>query len=1470
MIPENVPETAGRDPGETCAADIDRNVHLRLTGLAGSEGSLRRAVRASSCGLCGDRKYVFPQQKTLGKQGQKRGCPGAEQPVFTVTPKKFIVWIDRYPKVTLCDVAQKCDATSHNSGIVLSGVLKTKVVRCFKQDMRAGFQRRPGCLGHIKHGSEESAPAKNSGLCPRVQTERSICQPQSLTENPKHLKEHTDAETPSGHTTCHFLKDWASEASATCSSSFPLGTCTDKGECRTAMWDKDVEEVCGPGYDFMGDKRVKLGDGTENSSLPFTSDLENISSNDPAKTRDKEKTCSGMSADSQSCLELAVGSCRAFSSAVKDNCVHKNPGKTDAALISSELFCQRTDLDTDDHESLTCQRVRVYFRKTHFSCARTYVSWPFSNSGHTLAAHAGTTACPAEPIDPSARGNRHSSINQNRSGSTYNQASVALPNAATDSSPNRVSPRNDERGENGREEDGEKVGGHDDASLNSSTGGNMEFVPLFREKSLTSPLSDIVTVSNPGSQRDPGTETVSVPSASPANGPQTDSSMSTPSPAALGLKEQESDGAFFTSRNSPKPEPYYNASPCNHDVVGKERSLHVVPAEQGVYTKSNMVLLPPLLSPLNSPQWHSRTNFLPQRPCSLDEEQEEEEMRRDTNRQTMLNGHHMPQIVNGDRESCKNDLEHCVEFKGKSPDFKTLTDDTLREFQSSLSSDEDVDDGNEEESQDETDGEDDEVQGSKSVLSDPKIKENMTSGVLRQTCSSPSGDDDDNDDDDDDDGGVFNGERQPLSIKEERSSSFEIAGSERHKTKAEAAGDTQSCIFDEFTAYEQDILLVDVIQDDPELFDNLPQKSVLKLGPTRISESPKTRPTGVVKTPVTHRASVYSEQRLTPVNIDSLCDSSEITEESVSRPWRPQCSSRKPFKMQSNTLPVTDKQTKTVGQSDANNNHVNGDPERNQTIQTVNSTPNHVPLPMSYCRQYFTESLSCGFKMCRFQHVPVEGDEKFCVDTVTRFSKNPVCLQKAGAVFTGYYQSNPPGAYFSMPVLLSLLWALLKAGMVPDVFSVLSVSLTHKIVPDHEFLLALFNYVREKGLMVCVPELIQLTFKMASAGLVLNLDCFDYVKNTPEFKQTVYSNSPVSVSDNHKLSVFPTAPFPEYLNLAQSLVEIELCTKQENWRRMGEVFKSICQPCQHPNQVERISGSIAVALLCESKDKLSLPFAAFSETDNNWFLTSSPWPCELADLESRSRVLMRLAEKTSHRDTLEVLNMIDISRYIPLFNSHLQVCVDRQILPVASDTVDFMLFKNLAVDHTMLQLLLHKLGKQNLWLRAREVFRHSLSVGYYAGVSAPPGFMALIVPCRLGEIELALAFEMFITVNATVIVHLTEATTSCLSITLKRTQSCESEYLSAGSRLLSAACIPQPKLIVHYTAVNSSREQVFTLDISSARHWLRRNHLWANEGHYEIIALMNNLRSLGPRLSLRIPTVRWLRLTPPERTPMVD
>ncbi|XP_074469730.1 uncharacterized protein topaz1 isoform X3 [Sebastes fasciatus] len=1556
------------------------------------------------------------QQKRLREQGRKSSSPGPEQPTVEVrikkenavteTSKKIIIWINQLPQVTLCDIAQRCDALRHDCGYVLPDVLKSKVVHCFKQEMRAGFQYRPGCFDHGQRESEESALAENREICPRVKSEPS----QSLTERQRHLKERTDVQTFSSHATCRFLNSWTSEGSATCSASVLLGERTKTGECRTGMLDRDVEEDPGPvsSVEIHRDKRIKLGDGVKDGILPSTPDFESIGCKDPAKTDscDKEKRTSD---DSQSCLEHAVAGSSSFDLDVKENCVHKeidNPTKTDAAQMSSDLNCERNEVDTDELESFTCQRVRAYFRKIKFSCARTYMSWPFSNSAWKLTTHAGTTGCPAEPIDPSARDNPP--LDHNQPGSTNDM----LPDTHTSGTTHQVSHQNKAK----REEKEESVL----VDINGKTHGNvsMEFAPNFMEaeESLASLSLDTATLSNPSQHGgEPGTDTVSA-SSSPVNRPESDNSTSTPSPSALGrsdwetsnalspmaspftrgglsslsampsslppssflLKkvegaevadsasasltssspkcvvkavektlfcceetrmtpwtsssapphnsdsfdscvssllllpqgEQESDEGLFAGRTPPKLEPYYNTSPFNHVVV----KLRDILTEKCVELDLNEFMLPPMLSPVASPQGRSQISLPPQSP---DEEEKEEIY---TRKRKMSPGCHMPQIVNGDNENAKDYLEHGgVELKV----VKTTNED----------------DGTEKESQDETDYSDDVEQGNKTseVPSDPKIKATLTSGALTEPCSSPSSDEDD--------GGAFSDEGQPCST------------SERDETDAEAAGDAQRSILDEFTAYEKDILLVDVIQEDPELFENLPQGSLLKLGHTRVTEAPKIRPIREVKTlsPRTDGASLEFKQRLTSVNIGFPWDSpdADIEEESDSRSWRPHCSrssSSIPSKMQSNTWPAAEKQTKNMGQPDANNNHVNGVLERSQHIQTVNSLHKHIsPLRSirngslvtnpanvtdfrrqksnpQYCRQYFSESLSCGFKMCRFQHVPVEGDEKLCVETVTRFTKNPMCLQKAGAVFTGYYQNNPPGAYFSMPVLLCLLWALHKAGMVSDVFSVLSVSLAHKIVPGHEFLLALFNIVREKGLTGVVPELMQLTFKMARAGLVLSLDCLDCVKNTPEFQETVNPNSLVSVSGNHKLSA--SAPFPEYLNLAHCIVEIELCTKQEDWRRMGEVFRSICQSSQHPNQVERISGRIAIALLSESKDKRSLPFAAFAETvcqndgeeslirsflgrigvslmlryhkthqwgkgrrvvevlssskvnystlkglfgnedgssrchlvtvatelfllscslegalntlrENKWFLSSCSWPCEPADLESRTRVLMRLAEKTSHRDTLEVLcnlpglkepnDLVDVSRYGPLFNCHLQVCVERQIIPVASDTVDFMLSKKLSVDQALLQMLLHKLGKQNLWLRAREVFRHSLSTGYYPGVSAPPGFMELIVPCQLGEVELALTLEMFITVNATDIFHLSETTKSCLCITLKRTQSCESEYLSAGSRILSAACILQPKLIIHYTAVNSSQDQVFTLDVPSARCWLRHNHLWANE-----------------------------------------
>ncbi|KAI9522044.1 hypothetical protein NQZ68_040160 [Dissostichus eleginoides] len=376
----------------------------------------------------------------------------------------------------------------------------------------------------------------------------------------------------------------------------------------------------------------------------------------------------------------------------------------------------------------------------------------------------------------------------------------------------------------------------------------------------------------------------------------------------------------------------------------------------------------------------------------------------DSSKRQVLPECHMPEIVNCNNENSKDDLEHNRE------DLEGVSKTTPKEVESSPYNNEDVEDGNEEESQDETDNEDDVEQGnnkSDQVPSEAKRKASITSGALTEPCSSPSCDKDDD--------GSLSDEGQPCPIGEEGSSPSEVAGSDRDESVEE---DTQPSVLDDVTAYEQDILLVDMIQDDFELFENVPQESVLKLGPTRVTEAPKQRPVGVVKTltPRIYGASLEFKEESS--SVDTYDGSPDVTEQE-SRTWKPQCS-RNPSPTQSSTWPSTE----NTSLPDANNNLVNRVLERSQPIQTVKSLQNNFPPPMtarigsliknppnmkevrrhkskSYCRQYFSDSLFCRYKICHFQHLPKAGDEKLCIETVMRFAKKPMCLQKAGE-FSNY------------------------------------------------------------------------------------------------------------------------------------------------------------------------------------------------------------------------------------------------------------------------------------------------------------------------------------------------------------------------------------------------------------------------------------------------------------------------------------
>jgi len=878
-------------------ADGDRNAHPSSTGLLGSGGSLRKAVGASGCGLCGDCKYIYPQRKTLGKQGGGGCRAGREHPPVGVkgkkgiavseTPKKIIIWIDPYPMVTLCDVAKKLDSLSHARGYVLPELLKTTVVHCFNREMRTGVR----CFERRRRKSEESPPPCNGEFSsPAVQLEKTVRRPRSPAERRGRSRESADVLASSGR----FLKGWTSESSATCSASLSLGERTKKGvECRAGMWDKGVEEEEEEEEaTHRKHKRMKLGDRVKDVILPSAPGFESNGCKDPARSdsKGKGKPRRLTAADGPSCAERAGAGGDSLGGAAKKKRVSKkarreieNVAESDAATPpAAKVSRARGETDAEELESCTCQRVRAYSRKIKITCARTYMSWPFSNIGVSRRVHAGTAGSPERPPDPSTGEIGDSPSARTQPGSSSERSDDQMLPAAPSA---RQLPR---RIEERRDQDGEGVSGE----RNGKSPAHAKFASHF-EEAAASP-ADLHSDASPA---------LSVPSrcgisrvASSrrrVNGYGADSyAFSTPSPSALGLSDCETAansspvsspfgrdgpsglpatpsslppssfpprrvGGVESARSASSPLTSFAATsagdaadealfrceeaqrtswasssdsdscdfslllpqhdhrsapsdtrPFNH----AEGLLHSIPTERGVQKDSNEFLLPLMLSPVTSPQGPPGTRPLPHRPhCSgkgeeEEEEEDEKEMNKDAREHQVLPGRDV-QHIDGDHE-------HGSEEQG-------VCESSLWEPRSSSSSGSD---------------EDDVEQGnaiSDQVSPDPQTESPRTSGALAEPCSSPSSDEHD--------------------FGAEGTGPSDTACGDGDETRPEAAADPQRSFLDEFTAYNQDILLVDVVQDDPELYVNPPRGKLLELRRARVPEASEARHVGAVKTPSSPR-----------------------------------------------------------------------------------------------------------------------------------------------------------------------------------------------------------------------------------------------------------------------------------------------------------------------------------------------------------------------------------------------------------------------------------------------------------------------------------------------------------------------------------------------------------------------------------------------------------------------------------------
>lgn len=769
---------------------------------------MRQAVTPTSCNVFGDCNYLTTQKKTPLKKGQ----PNIEFKTSEGQSETSAKGIALYPRVTLCDISQKCDVCTHNCGYKLTYFLKTKRIHCFKRDMRTGSRLRPSCVWPSKQDRTETIPFTNR-LCPKSKAKKSTSQWKRLTYNQRQMTKNISSRC----STIDFLNNQTSEGSATCFNSFLLSS--NISEPRTNMLVRDVEKDIGP----------------QSDCIEAFSDFQGVDCKDILKSNSLEKVYSELSCDFRACQESS-GSSRTDNWAEKNSVAPDYPyGQMCNSEESdpTEVHHQKNEVEANDRESFTCQRVRVYCGKVNknVSCARTCMPWPFSNTQCTFAAHADTTVCQKGANHLSTGDNCDLSLNQEQicSSNHQNNHIVNLSNEPRDFSSNTIC-------QSFKKEVNETKAGDDSLVPTNRERCGID-TSVFWDKNNTPSCTEFEIVSVPG-----------LTQSTPIKGLQLDSSMSTSSPSELGLSDWETtklkspvssnllqnslsaiaspvspsldltetkladststlsgrlvtEKHLFCSDEMQLTCSSHTSSPVllhSSDSFHSCESLSLLPQEgnregtsqlepdnvthhsslslnrtEELFTASNMaeLLLSPILSPVRSPQ---RCVSRSKEKCSI-------------NQQT-LPGHDMTHMSedNQNRRTCLDILQRAS--KGNEEMDGILSNSTsVPSHNHSVH----VIDGIQEELENSEDEQQD-------VLS-----EIVPSHVLSKTPSS--------------------------SRSKERSSPPEM-----EKTDKEDAAATDATILDEFSAYERDILLVDVIQDDPELFERLPEKGLLKLGPTRV------------------------------------------------------------------------------------------------------------------------------------------------------------------------------------------------------------------------------------------------------------------------------------------------------------------------------------------------------------------------------------------------------------------------------------------------------------------------------------------------------------------------------------------------------------------------------------------------------------------------------------------------------------
>ncbi|XP_032036583.1 protein TOPAZ1 [Aythya fuligula] len=404
---------------------------------------------------------------------------------------------------------------------------------------------------------------------------------------------------------------------------------------------------------------------------------------------------------------------------------------------------------------------------------------------------------------------------------------------------------------------------------------------------------------------------------------------------------------------------------------------------------------------------------------------------------------------------------------------------------------------------------------------------------------------------------------------------------------------------DVLEAYKEDVLVIDVIQDDPDLFgaseeeelaltacDNWPAKA--SCGSIFIKEEKQNlKPECAVISE--NRGSVnanFSDCKYTDLMNCELLSRSPLDDPKIDV-------------LNESTVLKPRKNGKDLSLPLQNN----GDSEpwmtdRNaKASHSVQQILEMIDLPRKYCRYYFMSLRGCERAKCWFRHVPEQRHEKICIAILkTYISINESgLLKRAVQIFVRYYREVTPGEDFAFQVLNDLLICLLKNCLLQEVFQILRVAVQINTLPAVDVLLKVFEHVASLNIRNAVPTLISTFRKLIDAGMFLEFEHFNYI--TKLLQQLQVSSQEINVVLNIK-SRYQERHFKSSWLFDFNLImaEIQHCKEKNDWSKMGTLYVNARTGCEHFDDLQKLSLCITEILTRDSeKDRPGVPFCDFAD-----------------------------------------------------------------------------------------------------------------------------------------------------------------------------------------------------------------------------------------------------------------------------------